>query len=103
MSEVKDPKIKLFGKTIELPENASAAATAGDEVGELGSAQSRGPVVGNSSNQDPACSSDSTLEDSRFLSGDAVEHESIKVAPGCNGETNALAEKQLLPLQLFRS
>ncbi|KAL6579362.1 hypothetical protein OROMI_009578 [Orobanche minor] len=78
MSEVKDPKIKLFGKTIELPENAAAAATADDKAGEPGSAQSCGPAVADSSNQDPACSSDSTLEDSRFLSRDAEEHESIK-------------------------
>ncbi|KAL6553020.1 hypothetical protein OROGR_006862 [Orobanche gracilis] len=77
MSEVKDPKIKLFGKTIELPENA-AAATADDEACDPGSSQSRGTAIGDSSNQDPACSSDSTLEDSRFLSGDAEEHESIK-------------------------
>ncbi|KAL6565060.1 hypothetical protein OROMI_016510 [Orobanche minor] len=84
MSEVKNPKIKLVGKTIELPENA-AAATADDKVGEPGSAQSRGPAVGDSSNQDPACSYDSTLEDSRFLSGDAEEHESIKSSGAKDG------------------
>lgn len=45
MSEVKDPKIKLFGKTIELPETLSAQ---------------------DSSNQEPPSSSDSMLQDNNF-------------------------------------
>ncbi|KAL6565646.1 hypothetical protein OROHE_004701 [Orobanche hederae] len=99
MSEVKNPKIKLFGKTIELPENA-VAATADDEVGEPGSAQSRGPAVGDSSNQDPACSYDSTLEDSRFLSGDAEEHESIKV-PQEQKTVEAIVKASEYPLSII--
>ncbi|KAL3624026.1 hypothetical protein CASFOL_032842 [Castilleja foliolosa] len=80
MSEVnKDPKIKLFGKTIGLPENSVAAAD--DSGGESGSARSCEAAVGDSSNLDPPCSSDSMLEDSNFLSGDAEEQESIKPRP----------------------
>ncbi|KAL8471608.1 hypothetical protein ACS0TY_029019 [Phlomoides rotata] len=69
MSEVKDPKIKLFGKTIELPE----AAKSGGAV----SAQSC-----DSSNQEPPCSSDSMLEDNN-LNRDVEEQdspESVSVA-----------------------
>ncbi|KAL6548863.1 hypothetical protein OROHE_008708 [Orobanche hederae] len=96
MSEVKDPKIKLFGKTIELQENATAAAaTADDEAGEPGSAQSRGPAVG-----DPACSSDSTLEDSIFLSGDAEKHESIKV-PQEQKTVEAIVKASEYPLSII--
>ncbi|CAA0820256.1 Cyclic dof factor 2 [Striga hermonthica] len=77
MSEVKDPKIKLFGQTIGPPEN-SAAAAAADEGGEPGSSWSCEPAVGDSPNQDPPCSSDSMVEDSIFMSGDAEEQESVK-------------------------
>lgn len=66
MSEVKDPKIKLFGKTIELPETASEAA-AGGGVGE------------DSSIQDPPCSSNSVTEQHDF-SGDAEDQESNTVS-----------------------
>ncbi|KAG6420937.1 hypothetical protein SASPL_117483 [Salvia splendens] len=62
MCEVKDPKIKLFGKTIELPESASEAA-----VGET--AQSCDGVGEDSSIQDPPRSSNS-------VSGDAEDQES---------------------------
>ncbi|KAI3462931.1 hypothetical protein Pfo_019594 [Paulownia fortunei] len=48
MSEVKDPKIKLFGKTIELPETSAAAEA---EIGEA--AQSCDAAGEDSSNQDP--------------------------------------------------
>ncbi|GFQ02140.1 cyclic dof factor 2 [Phtheirospermum japonicum] len=75
MSELhKDPKIKLFGKTIGLPENSAAA----DDSGEPGSARSCEAAVGDSSNQDRPCSSDSMLEDSNLLSGDAEEQDSMK-------------------------
>ncbi|KAL3629381.1 hypothetical protein CASFOL_026603 [Castilleja foliolosa] len=74
MSEVdNDLKINLFGKTIGLPENSAA-----DDSGEPGSAQSCEAAVVDSSSQDPSCSSDSMLEDSNPLSGDAEEQESIK-------------------------
>ncbi|KAK4409861.1 Cyclic dof factor 2 [Sesamum angolense] len=47
MSEVKDPKIKLFGKTIELPETCAAAV-------EIGEASQFCDAAGeDSSNQDP--------------------------------------------------
>ncbi|XP_011085751.1 cyclic dof factor 2-like [Sesamum indicum] len=71
MFEVKDPKIKLFGKTIELPETCAAAV----EIGEA--AQSCDAAGEDSSNQDPSCSSDSMIDNSN-LNGDAEDHESHK-------------------------
>ncbi|KAI3452293.1 hypothetical protein Pfo_008958 [Paulownia fortunei] len=78
MSEVKDPKIKLFGKTIELPDNSAAAAA---ETGGPVSAQSCEAAGEESLNQDPSCSSDSMLEDSN-LNRDAEEQESRKSLSG---------------------
>lgn len=75
MSEVKDPKIKLFGKTIELPETAAAAAAiSGGAV----SAQSCEAAGEDSSNQEPPCSSDSMLQDDN-LNGDVEEQDSHEV------------------------
>lgn len=77
MAEVKDPKIKLFGKTIELPETASELAAAAEEkVSEA--AQSCDAAGEDSSIQDPPCSSDSMLEESNW-NGDAEDQESDKV------------------------
>ncbi|GFP90373.1 cyclic dof factor 2 [Phtheirospermum japonicum] len=71
MTEVKDPKIKLFGKTIELPETVEAA-----EISEP-AAQSCDAAKENSSNQNPICSSDySMLEDSNLNGEDAEDQES---------------------------
>ncbi|KAH6830409.1 hypothetical protein C2S53_007575 [Perilla frutescens var. hirtella] len=72
MSEVKDPKIKLFGRTIELPETAAAEESGlqcCDAAGEDGS------------NQEPPCSSDSMLEDDN-LNRDVEELESRESLSG---------------------
>lgn len=74
MSEVKDPKIKLFGKTIELPETSSAAAA--EKVGEA--AHSCDAAGEDSSIQDAPCSSNSMIEESN-LNGDAEKQEPEKV------------------------
>ncbi|KAG8366820.1 hypothetical protein BUALT_Bualt16G0007500 [Buddleja alternifolia] len=67
MFEVKD--IKLFGKTIELPEtSATAEETAAAAV----------DINDDSSNQDPPCSSDSMIENSNNLNNEAEEQESHK-------------------------
>lgn len=73
MSQVKDPKIKLFGKTIQVPDNfpAPAAESGGTSCESVATAEDR-------SNQDPACTSDSMLEDSNF-NRDAEEQESPEV------------------------
>ncbi|KAL0431720.1 UNVERIFIED_CONTAM: Cyclic dof factor 2 [Sesamum radiatum] len=71
MFEVKDPKIKLFGKTIELPETCAATV----EIGEA--AQSCDAAGEDSSNQDPSCSSDSMIDNSN-LNGDVEDQESHK-------------------------
>lgn len=76
MAEVKDPKIKLFGKTIELPETASELAAAAEEKFSE-AAQSCDAAGEDSSIQDP-CSSDSMLEESNW-NGDAEDQESDKV------------------------
>lgn len=75
MSEVKDPKIKLFGKTIELLETAAAAAadSGGDVLAHCCEAAGE-----DGSNQELACSSDSMLEDGDF-SRDVEEQESREV------------------------
>lgn len=74
MSVEKDPKIKLFGKTIELPEAAAAPVVASLPV------PTEFSVVAeeDGSHQDPPCSSDSMLEDGN-LDLDAEEQESTKV------------------------
>ncbi|CAA0828410.1 Cyclic dof factor 2 [Striga hermonthica] len=80
MAESKDPKIKLFGKTIELPENPAAAA---DEDGESGPAVCFEPSVGDGSSQDLPCSSDSMAEDCNFMSMDAEEQDTVKIPSNC--------------------
>lgn len=82
MSEVKDPKIKLFGKTIELPETSSelavelAAAAAAEKVG--GAAPSCDAAGEDTSIQEAPCSSNSMIEESNS-SGDADNPEPNKV------------------------
>ncbi|XP_073124308.1 cyclic dof factor 2-like [Henckelia pumila] len=71
----KDPKIKLFGKTIEVQEAAAAAAPAVTSLPVP--TQSSVAAEADVSQQDPPCSSDSMLED-RNLDLDAVEQESTK-------------------------
>ncbi|KAL7135732.1 hypothetical protein ABFS83_11G117700 [Erythranthe nasuta] len=73
MGEVKDPKIKLFGKTIELPETSAATAAAAAEENVV-AAQSCEVAGEDSSNQDPPCSSNSN--------GDAEDQESLKIQFG---------------------
>ncbi|KAL3640166.1 hypothetical protein CASFOL_015134 [Castilleja foliolosa] len=78
MSEVKDPKIKLFGKTIELPETRVEAA----EISEP-AAQSCDAAKENSSNQIPSCSSDySMLEDNNLNGEDAEDRDSQQSQSG---------------------
>ncbi|XP_073018935.1 cyclic dof factor 2-like [Primulina eburnea] len=74
----KDPKIKLFGKTIELPE-AAAAAPVVTSLPVL--TQFSVAAEEDGSHQDPPCSSDSMLED-RNLDLDAEEQESTKSLSG---------------------
>ncbi|PIN04837.1 hypothetical protein CDL12_22626 [Handroanthus impetiginosus] len=93
MSEVKDPKIKLFGKTIELPETATAVA---EESGGAVSAQSCEVAVEDSLNQDPPCSSNSMLEDSN-MNRDAEEQEASKTLSGPE-QDNAKEEDRAPPL-----
>ncbi|KAG6423964.1 hypothetical protein SASPL_114373 [Salvia splendens] len=88
MSEVKDPMIKLFGKTIELPETASEAA-----VGET--AQSCDGVGADSSIQDPPCSSNSIIEQNNFT-GDAEDQQSNTNQSGLKQEDKD--EDQTQPL-----
>ncbi|KAL0350879.1 UNVERIFIED_CONTAM: Cyclic dof factor 2 [Sesamum radiatum] len=73
MSEVKDPKLKLFGQTIELPDTSAPAAESGGPV----SAQTFEGAGEDSLNQDPPCSSNSMLEDSSF-NRDGEDQESFK-------------------------
>ncbi|KAL7140981.1 hypothetical protein ABFS83_08G024000 [Erythranthe nasuta] len=79
MSEFKDPKIKLFGKTIQLPDSSAAAAAAVEaasvENGESVSGESGEAAGEDSSNQSPSCTSDSMSEDSN-LNRDAEEEQS---------------------------
>lgn len=70
----KDPKIKLFGKTIELPEATAVPAVPSLPVRP---AQSSVAAEEDGSHQDPPCSSHSMLED-RNLDLDAEEQESTK-------------------------
>ena len=70
MSEVKDPKIKLFGKTIQLPEAAEKTGEAAQLCDAAGD--------DTSINQDPPCSSSSMIEEND-INGDGEDHESNKV------------------------
>ncbi|KAL1563128.1 hypothetical protein AAHA92_05627 [Salvia divinorum] len=92
MSEVKDPKIKLFGKTIELPEIASEAA-AEEKAGET--AQSCDAVGEDSSIQDPPCSSNSIIEEN-YLNGDALDQESNTNQSGLKQDDKDKDQTQLL-------
>ncbi|KAG6415714.1 hypothetical protein SASPL_123128 [Salvia splendens] len=73
MSEVKDPKIKLFGKTIELPEAAEKTG----EAAQLCDAAGEDTSI----NQDPPCSSSSMIEEND-INGDGEDLESNKNQPG---------------------
>lgn len=73
-SEVKDPNIKFFGKSIGLPE--TFAATAAVAICEV--AHSCDVAGEESSIQDFPCSSNSMFEESN-LNGDAEDQEANKV------------------------
>ncbi|XP_011098639.1 cyclic dof factor 2-like [Sesamum indicum] len=94
MSEVKDPKLKLFGKTIELPDTFAAAAESGGPV----SAQTFEGAGEDSLNQDPPCSSNSMLEDSSF-NRDGEDQESFKSLSGPTQE-HEKEEDRAQPLTL---
>lgn len=71
MSEVKDPKIKLFGQTIKLPETGAVADAEASPV------QSSVATGDDGLNEDPSCFSNSMPEDGN-LNGDSEEQESRK-------------------------
>ncbi|KAF5479159.1 hypothetical protein F2P56_000009 [Juglans regia] len=72
MLEARDPAIKLFGKTITVPE-----ITANGSVDSTGApAPYSGPVVEDNIDQDQACSTDSSLENNS--DGDGEEREAKK-------------------------
>jgi hypothetical protein len=73
MSEAKDPAIKLFGKTIPVPEIPATGLA--DSTG--ASAASSGPVVDDSTDQDHDCSTNSSPEAN--TDRDAEEREAEKV------------------------
>ncbi|CAI9763252.1 unnamed protein product [Fraxinus pennsylvanica] len=87
MLEVNDPKIKLFGKTIQLPEIPLVAA---DGVGGTDRVQSCGAAGDDSSIQDGPCSSNSIIgditsgiyteeeESTKALSGQKQENSDVK-------------------------
>lgn len=69
---IKDPKIKLFGKTIELPEVSAAAP----QIVEAPHCCDAGGE--DRSTQDPLSSSTSAVQDTNF-NGDAEDQQSHKV------------------------
>lgn len=75
MFEAKDP-IKLFGKTIQLPEMPAVAAA--DEIGGTDPVQSCDAAANDSSIQDHPCLSNSVIDDIT-LDIEAEEEESTKV------------------------
>ncbi|CAA0838914.1 Cyclic dof factor 2 [Striga hermonthica] len=75
MSEVKDPKIKLFGKTIGLPETVEAAA---DGISDAAAPPSCDAQTGSSANQKP--SSSIMIQDGDF-NGDADDPDSDERQP----------------------
>ncbi|XVF60064.1 hypothetical protein PTKIN_Ptkin08bG0013000 [Pterospermum kingtungense] len=75
-SEAKDPAIKLFGKTIPLPEKSPKAAAAATTTRPADFCVTCGDDNNNSSNnidkdQDPCCSTNSSPEESKGEDGDA--------------------------------
>ncbi|CAA2983619.1 cyclic dof factor 2-like [Olea europaea subsp. europaea] len=78
MFEAKDP-IKLFGKTIQLPEMPAVAAA--DEIGGTDPVQSCDAAANDSSIQDHPCSSNSVIDDIT-LDIEAEEEESTKDLSG---------------------
>ncbi|KAK4393121.1 Cyclic dof factor 3 [Sesamum angolense] len=94
MSEVKDPKLKLFGQTIELLDTSAPAAESGGPV----SAQTFEGAGEDSLNQDPPCSSNSMLEDSSF-NRDGEDQESFKSLSGPTQE-HQKEEDRAQPLTL---
>ncbi|KAG8384689.1 hypothetical protein BUALT_Bualt04G0144100 [Buddleja alternifolia] len=81
MSEVKDPKIKLFGKTIELPDTSAAAVAVAEGGGDSSAQCCEISGEDDSSNQDPPSSSDSMPLEDCDISRDAGEQESLKSLP----------------------
>lgn len=71
MSEAKDPAIKLFGKTIPVPEIPATGLA--DSTG--APAASSGPVIDDSTDQDHACSTNSSPEANTDRDGDEREAE----------------------------
>ncbi|KZV32917.1 cyclic dof factor 2 [Dorcoceras hygrometricum] len=92
MSEVKDPKIKLFGKTIDLLEPAWEAVPPTSMTGGRASAQSCDAGDMDNTIQDPPCSSDS---DGRF-ERDAEEQESHERL-SCPNQNNSKEEEHNQP------
>ncbi|XP_073156389.1 cyclic dof factor 2-like [Henckelia pumila] len=103
MSEVKDPKIKLFGKTIDLLEPAGEAVAVLPPSMTGGGASADSCDAGDMENtiQDPPCSSNSVLEDGR-LERDAEEQESQKKV-SCPNRASAKEEDQSQPSMLEES
>ncbi|KAL2528724.1 Cyclic dof factor 2 [Forsythia ovata] len=86
MFELKDPKMKLFGKTIQLPETPLMAAAVA-EAGGTDPVQSCDAAADDCSIQVRTCSSNSVLEDIT-LDIDAEEQESRKDLSGQKQENN---------------
>ncbi|CAI9777387.1 unnamed protein product [Fraxinus pennsylvanica] len=91
MFEAKDPKIKLFGKTIQLPEippvSVAAAFVTADEVGGADPVQSCNAAANDSSIKDRSCSSNSVIE-VITLDIDAEEEESTMDLSGQKQENS---------------
>ncbi|CAI9109719.1 OLC1v1009593C1 [Oldenlandia corymbosa var. corymbosa] len=81
MSDLKDPAIKLFGKTIQLPDIPAAAAAADSECDGAVSAQSFEVSGDESLVQDCPCSTNSLPEDSN-LETTTHEEDTEKVSKG---------------------
>lgn len=92
MSEVKDPAIKLFGKTIQLPDVPMTAPAETSECGEDAPARSLDTSVGDASIQHRPCpcSPNSSPEDTSFNRSEA-EQDVDKDSLGASGD-NGKAE-----------
>lgn len=73
MSEVKDPAIKLFGKTIQLPDIPVTAPAEASECGEDAPAHSTDTSVGDASIQHIPSSPNSLPEDTSFNRSEAEQ------------------------------
>jgi hypothetical protein len=73
MSDARDPAIKLFGKTIPVPEIPATGLA--DSTG--APAASWGPVVDDSTDQDHACSTNSSPEANMDRDGEEREAEKV--------------------------